>query len=54
MTIVCSPIGIIYSPYGSPEGTPIQPVYSKGVQGRVEIFPDYRAGYAEGLLKAEC
>ena len=47
MTIVCNPIGIIYSPYGSPEGTPIQPVFSKGAKGRVEIFPDYRAGLVD-------
>jgi tRNA (adenine37-N6)-methyltransferase len=47
MAIVCHPIGIIHSPYGSPEGTPIQPVFSKGEKGRVEIFPDYRAGLAD-------
>jgi tRNA (adenine37-N6)-methyltransferase len=47
MAIVCNPIGIIYSPYGSPEGTPIQPVFSKGAKCRVEIFPDYRTGLAD-------
>jgi tRNA (adenine37-N6)-methyltransferase len=47
MAIVCNPIGIIHSPHGSPEGTPIQPVFSKGEKGSVEIFPDYRAGLAD-------
>jgi tRNA (adenine37-N6)-methyltransferase len=47
MTIVCNPIGIIHSPYNSPEGTPIQPVFSEGAKGSVEIFPEYRAGLAD-------
>ena len=39
MVIVFNPIGIIHSAYPEPEGTPIQPVFSEGEQGRVEIFP---------------
>jgi tRNA-Thr(GGU) m(6)t(6)A37 methyltransferase TsaA len=39
------PIGIIHSPFKEPKGTPIQPAYSKGTKGTVEVFPEY----AEGL-----
>ena len=38
------PIGIIYSPFKQASGTPTQPTYAKGVEGRVEIFPEYAAG----------
>ncbi|MBS3792360.1 hypothetical protein KGY77_06925, partial [Candidatus Bipolaricaulota bacterium] len=38
------PIGKLHSPHKSPKGTPIQPSSAEGVEGRVEIFPDYRAG----------
>jgi tRNA-Thr(GGU) m(6)t(6)A37 methyltransferase TsaA len=47
MTIVFNPVGIIHAPYPHTEGTPIQPVFSKGQQCRVEIFPKYRAGLAD-------
>ena len=39
------PIGIIYSPYKTPEGTPIQPTHAQGLEAKVEVFPQY----AEGL-----
>jgi tRNA-Thr(GGU) m(6)t(6)A37 methyltransferase TsaA len=39
------PIGIIHSPFKEPKGTPIQPAGAKGINGIVEIFPEY----AEGL-----
>jgi tRNA-Thr(GGU) m(6)t(6)A37 methyltransferase TsaA len=45
MEITYRPIGVIHSPFKSKEGVPIQPVYGKGVEGYVEIFPEY----AEGL-----
>ena len=38
------PIGIIHSPYKTPAGTPIQPTGSIGIEGSIEIFPDYAAG----------
>jgi len=38
-------IGIIHSPFGTPEGTPIQPAAARGVPGRVEID----SAYAHGL-----
>lgn len=38
------PIGKLHSPHKSAKGTPIQPSSAEGVEGRVEIFPDYRDG----------
>jgi tRNA-Thr(GGU) m(6)t(6)A37 methyltransferase TsaA len=38
------PIGIIHSPFKEPKGTPIQPAGSKGINGIVEIFPEYTEG----------
>ena len=43
------PIGIIYSPFKEPKGTPIQPPGARGTNGTVEIFP----AYAEGLKDIE-
>jgi len=44
--ITYKPIGIIYSPFKEPKGTPIQPTAGKGIDGKVEVFPQY----ADGLL----
>ncbi|MCF7876333.1 tRNA (N6-threonylcarbamoyladenosine(37)-N6)-methyltransferase TrmO [Candidatus Bipolaricaulota bacterium] len=38
------PIGKLHSPHKRPKGTPIQPSSAEGVEGQVEIFPNYRAG----------
>ena len=46
-TIKYNPIGIIHSPHKSPDGTPIQPTGAKGVEGTIEIFPEYIAGLAD-------
>ncbi len=43
------PIGIIHSPFKEPKGMPIQPVCTKDIDGRVEVFPEY----AEGLKDVE-
>lgn len=43
--IIFKPIGIIHTPFAKPEGTPIQPAAGEGVEGRIEIFPEF----AEGL-----
>lgn len=43
--IIFTPIGIIHSPFKEPKGTPIQPSGASGVEGTVEVFPEY----AEGL-----
>jgi tRNA-Thr(GGU) m(6)t(6)A37 methyltransferase TsaA len=40
-------IGMIHSPFKSPEGTPIQPSGARGVEGKVEVFPDYQEGLAD-------
>lgn len=38
------PIGIIQSPFKMPKGTPIQPTAARGVDGTIEIFPEYVEG----------
>ena len=37
-------IGIVRSPWKTAEGMPIQPAGAKGIQGRVDIFEEYRPG----------
>ncbi len=49
MDIRYKPIGIIHSPFEEPKGTPIQPTAAKGVEGTVEVFPEY----ADGLKDLE-
>ena len=44
-----SPVGVIHSPFERPNGTPIQPAGAKGINGSVEVFPQY----AEGLQDVE-
>ena len=39
-----SPIGVIHSPFEGPKGTPIQPAGAKGINGSVEVFPQYTEG----------
>jgi tRNA (adenine37-N6)-methyltransferase len=39
------PIGVIRTPFHSPEGTPIQPAAAPGIVGRVEMIP----GVVDGL-----
>jgi tRNA-Thr(GGU) m(6)t(6)A37 methyltransferase TsaA len=43
------PIGIIRSPFKTVQGIPIQPTAAKGIEGTIEIFPEY----AEGLKDIE-
>jgi len=38
------PIGIIRSSFKEPKGTPIQSSATKGVNGAVEVFPEYTEG----------
>jgi len=47
--ITYKPVGVIHSPLKEPKGTPIQPAAAKGINGTVEIFPEY----AEGLRDTE-
>ena len=42
--IVLKPIGTVHSPFKEPPGTPIQPGAAAGVQGMVEVFPEYGEG----------
>ncbi len=48
-TFVMTPIGIIHSPHRSKESCPVQPGAAAGVQGEVELFPEF----AEGLKDVE-
>ncbi|MEA3254018.1 MAG: tRNA (N6-threonylcarbamoyladenosine(37)-N6)-methyltransferase TrmO [Chloroflexota bacterium] len=43
------PIGVIHSPFKEPKGTPIQPAAAEGIDGVVEVFPEY----ADGLKDVE-
>ena len=42
--ITYKPIGKIKSPFKEPEGTPIQPPGAEGVEGKVELLPEYEDG----------
>ena len=42
--ITYKPIGVIHSPFKEPKGTPIQPEGAKGIDGTVEVFPEYGEG----------
>ena len=42
--VTYKPIGIIRSPHTKQEDTPIQPVFARGVAGRVELLPEYDEG----------
>jgi len=44
MKITYRPIGIIHSPFKEPKGTPIQPKAAKGIEGMIELFPEYQRG----------
>ena len=35
------PVGVIHSPFKEPRGTPIQPSAARGIDGTVEVFPEY-------------
>lgn len=37
-------VGIVKSPFKEPKGSPIQTTAAYGVEGVIEIFPEYRAG----------
>ncbi|OFX19076.1 MAG: tRNA (N6-threonylcarbamoyladenosine(37)-N6)-methyltransferase TrmO [Bacteroidetes bacterium GWA2_31_9b] len=42
--ITYKPIGIIHTPFNNVEGMPIQPTGAKGVEGIIEIFPEFVDG----------
>ncbi len=45
--ITYKPIGIIHSPFKEPKGTPIQPSAAEGIDGTVNIFPEYADGLSD-------
>ena len=46
-TIRYRPIGIIHTPYKTPQGTPIQPPASKGAEADIKVFEKYAEGLAD-------
>jgi tRNA-Thr(GGU) m(6)t(6)A37 methyltransferase TsaA len=44
MRITYRKIGVIHTPFNSQAGMPIQPAGASGVQGEVEVFPEYAQG----------
>jgi tRNA (adenine37-N6)-methyltransferase len=44
MKFELKPIGRIHSPHQLAQGTPIQPRWAAGIEGRVEIFSEFTAG----------
>jgi len=44
MKIEYRSIGVIHSPFKTIEGMPIQPAGAEGVEGTVEVFPEYADG----------
>jgi tRNA-Thr(GGU) m(6)t(6)A37 methyltransferase TsaA len=38
------PIGVIRTPHTEAGKTPIQPVYAEGIDGEVEVFPEFSEG----------
>jgi tRNA-Thr(GGU) m(6)t(6)A37 methyltransferase TsaA len=45
--IIYHPIGIIHTPFKKPAGVPIQPSAAAGIQGTINIYPDYVEGLAD-------
>ncbi len=41
------PIGLIHTPHKTIEGTPIQPTGAKGVEGIIEVYPEYTDGLTD-------
>jgi tRNA-Thr(GGU) m(6)t(6)A37 methyltransferase TsaA len=44
MKFELTPIGFIHSPHRQAEGTPIQPRWAAGIEGTVELFPEFAPG----------
>jgi tRNA (adenine37-N6)-methyltransferase len=45
--IIYKPIGIIHSPFKTPENVPIQHTGAKGERGTIEIYPEFAEGLAD-------
>lgn len=46
-TIFFRPIGVVRTPFKTPEGTPIQPPGGADAEGTVVLFPEYAPGLAD-------
>jgi tRNA-Thr(GGU) m(6)t(6)A37 methyltransferase TsaA len=46
-TLECKPIGTVHSPFPEPEGVPIQPSRADGVEGTVELLPEFQEGLSD-------
>jgi tRNA-Thr(GGU) m(6)t(6)A37 methyltransferase TsaA len=44
MTLALQPIGVINTPFKEKKNMPIQPAGANGIEGRVEVFTEYRDG----------
>lgn len=44
MKLELTPIGLIHSPYHEPQGMPIQSCWAAGIEGTVELFPEFVPG----------
>ncbi len=44
MKIEIRSIGVIHSPHREAAGTPIQPRWATGIEGTVEVFPEFASG----------
>jgi tRNA (adenine37-N6)-methyltransferase len=47
MKIEFEAIGVIHTPFSSPEGMPIQPAGAVGIRGTVTVFPEFHEGLAD-------
>jgi tRNA (adenine37-N6)-methyltransferase len=47
MKIEFTPIGIIHTPFETPENMPIQPASGKNIEGWIEIFEEYTEGLSD-------
>jgi tRNA (adenine37-N6)-methyltransferase len=47
MKIEFQPIGVIHTPFKERAGMPIQPAGGSGVQGTVEVYPEFREGLSD-------
>lgn len=43
-TVLYRPIGVIHTPHHEPRGTPIQATAALGIQGTIEILPEFTLG----------
>lgn len=47
MKIEFTPLGIIHTPFKTVENIPIQPAVRKDIEGRIEVFNEYKEGLSD-------